>query len=291
MLFYILDFILYLHAISQIIHFLSPTTYVRYMNIINTYFQNTVIVIGFNCIYLYSRGQLFLIKLMIEVNAFVDYFNINGVLDIWNGGEGLTDEKIKFISFVKNGHVESNYFLDSIYEKEALINKNMNYDLLAFCTFDKPNYIVLYKSIPDNLEYRPLNFKFIYVEVELENSSPFKIDLCNEYYNFYVVNNTIDPEFVLYILKIHYLSNISYLSDETLLNYKINIIDQDATMISLDSNKTLTFHEDNYIITEKVNPFAILLEAQNRKITDNMTFSKEENIEEEKEEEYVEVDK
>ena len=85
MLYYILDFILYIHAISLILNFFYPITYELYLNRLKIYFQNTLIIVGFNSIYLYSRVQLFLIKLVIEVNAFIEYFNLNGLLDVWNG--------------------------------------------------------------------------------------------------------------------------------------------------------------------------------------------------------------
>lgn len=298
MLFYILNYLLYLHAISQIIHYFSPTTYYQYSNIIKTYCQNTLIVVGFNCIYLYSRGQLFITKVMIEVNAFVEYFNLNVLLDICNGGDGLVDEKIKFISFIKNGLVVNNFFLESVYEKNVLVNKNINFDfdLLAYCTFEDPNYIVLYKSIPDNLEYKLVNYKFIQIELILGAIS-FNIKLNNPNYDFYVVNNKIDYDFVLYILKIHYSNRIASLSEDILFNYKINIIDQNVNMIDLNRNKILTFKENDYIITGIIvddpvdnpvdKPIDILTKAQNRKITENMIFSQEDK----EIEEYVEVSK
>lgn len=319
MLYYILDFILYIHAISLILKFFCPITYELYLNRLKTYFQNTVIVIGFNCIYLYSRAQLFLVKLMIEVNAFIEYFNLNELLDVWNGGDGLTNDKVKFISFIKNGLVVNNYFLDnSIFEKNALINKNIDFDLIAYFTFifDQSNFIVLYHSIPDNLEYRQVNYKFIQIEIVLEDIC-FNIKLSNERYNFYVVNNKIDCEFILYLLKNYYIDKINSLSNDELLNYKINIIDQDVNKIELDRNKTLTFQENNYILTEaqetpetQETKVDILLEAQNRKVTDSIVFSEneeeqknvveqeQENVVEqeqendlEKEDEYVEVTK
>jgi hypothetical protein len=233
---------------------------------------------------------------MIEVNAFVEYFNLNG-------GDGLVDEKIKFISFIKNGLVVNNFFLESTYEKNVLVSKNINFDfdLLAYCTFEEPNYIALYKSIPDNLEYKLVKYKFIQIEVILGAIS-FNIKLNNQNYNFYVVNNKIDYDFVLYILKIHYLNRIVSVSEDILFNYKINIIDQNVNMIELNRNKILTFQENDYMITgiivddpidnpidnpiEEV-PISILTEVQNRKITENMIFSQEDKDIEE----YVEVSK
>ena len=290
MLYYILDFILYIHAISLILNFFYPITYEVYLNRLKTYFQNTLIIVGFNSIYLYSRVQLFLIKLVIEVNAFIEYFNLNGLLDVWNGGDGLVHDKVKFISFIKNGLVVNNYFLDnSIFEKNAFINKNIDFDLIAYFTFDQSNYMVLYHSIPDNLEYRQVNYKFIQIEIVLGDIC-FNIKLSNESYNFYVVNNKIDCEFILYFLKIYYIDRITSLSNDVLLNYKINIIDQDVNKIELDRNKTLTFQENSYILTEtqetQETKVDILLEAQNRKVTDSMVFS--ENEEEQEQENLVE---
>jgi hypothetical protein len=122
-----------------------------------------------------------------------------------------------------------------------------------------------------------------------------------------VVNNKIDYDFVLYILKIHYLNRIVSLSDDMLFNYKINILDQNVNMIELNRNKTLTFQENDYIIIDNPvdtlldnpvdtlvdNPVDtlvdILTEVQNGKITENMIFNKEDK--EIEIEEYVEVSK
>jgi hypothetical protein len=103
-----------------------------------------------------------------------------------------------------------------------------------------------------------------------------------------MVNNWIDDLFILHLLKLYY--KMDHYSNEYLLNYRLNIIDQDVNILSLDNSDIIHFEYNNYVIKKKNQSICLLEEAKRRKITDSMIFnnSLDDDI---IENEYVEIEK
>jgi hypothetical protein len=103
---------------------------------------------------------------------------------------------------------------------------------------------IFYEQIPRTLNYKLSNIKFISVDIEYKNNN-YKIELKNDITNYYIVNNSLNQNFVKYYL-VNKL-NITILDDEH-FDYTVNIIDQNVNFITLLPNQSLIFNENDYSI-------------------------------------------
>jgi hypothetical protein len=189
----------------------------------------------------------------IKWKSFIEYLQLNSLYDICRGGDGLLEEQYKCIALIKDGVVLNHFCLENnTIPVNELIKYDNNFDIISFCAFDTPkNYIALYKSIPESIQYIPTNYHFIHLEILLNDISII-IHLNSENYNYYVVNNFINDKFILYFLKMYYSDKVNNISNEDILKYKLIIIDNNVLYLEIDYTQQLTFYLDNYIVTKVV---------------------------------------
>jgi hypothetical protein len=83
------------------------------------------------------------------------------------------------------------------------------------------------------------------------NSETYPIELVNENYNHYIVNNKLNSEFYQYYLK--NVLNIPIEKNEKNFNYIVNIIDHDVNLINLTPDQELIIKENTYEIINLCN--------------------------------------
>ena len=200
--------------------------------------ENKVILVSYNCIYLYSLCQINYNKICnlfltepSEYNAkhkttliFLDKnqnytYGINVNLDILN-----KLELIQNMYNTYNGEVETILLLDKPHES-------------------KQSYYKFYTSIPETFDYKVSEVNFMSVELE-HNDKFYKICLKDEECNYYIVGNVLNQYFFKY-----YLKNILKVPiNETNFDYKLIIIDHNVNFITLASNQYIVFGELDYHI-------------------------------------------
>ena len=288
MLFYIFNYILHLHFIHQLFHYFIPETYNSCYIFVKKNTEKVAVCFIFNCIYYYSILQLNISK----ANVFL--------LGIWNDNRLVivkdfisdfityddnlfNEEKYNFISIIKNGDVLENVTINQNNPSNSINDffKYENFDVIIYHDFNKNIFTVTYNknNIPYHLNecvYQYTNFKFIQIEVNIRDIS-FLIDLKTDNYNFYIIDNFIDSNLIIYILKTYYSNKIENMDNEDLMNYSLKMIDHEVNVIEINNTDILYFHQNNYIITKKKIEYDLLEEAKNRKITSSMNFINEEN--------------
>jgi hypothetical protein len=228
---------------------------VAFIKFINDFFNNRhnlnnyFINILYKIIHLYS-------KLTILFNKYINCY-IKRLFNVYN----KCFNSYSIIEFYEDGILfRTNYiFKSNISSKEKIIELKKNiepieYDLIIYSEKDdeqdKINK-VCYTQFPDSFSYEKSNIKFLSL-ILLYNDIPVEIDLLNEVNNYYIVNNVINKKFF-----ISYLSNIKKVKDFYFrslheFNYKLELIDHNVNIISLDETYEIIIEKQNYII-KKIN--------------------------------------
>lgn len=92
------------------------------------------------------------------------------------------------------------------------------------------------------------NYKFIMTEITIDNKK-FVIQFKTDKYNYLIINNGLDSEFIKYFLKTHYSEMVK---DLEIKNYTIKIIDNNVNIVEFDETKMLYIEKNEYnILTDK----------------------------------------
>jgi len=216
---------------------------------INIKAQPVLITIGYNIIYIYSLYQIYVNKLIsiatIISKSIITFLKTQNLIS--------NDEKkckcIQTLSFYKNGKE-----LDQIiYENDKRqgfkyfieeLTSEIDYDLLILSDkVENPNIInkVNYSECPDTTDYTTSNIKFISMELTYNDSS-YPVELKNENYNHYIVNNVLNDEFFKY-----YLLNVLKVEiNNDNFDYKVFVIDHNVNMFELSPTSHIIIKKNDY---------------------------------------------
>lgn len=144
-----------------------------------------------------------------------------------------------------------NKTIPMVHNKEDFMNTttkyidNCNFSRLILISDTRTNNIIdyiFYDKIPDSFEYNISNVNFKSVQVKYNNQI-LNINMNNKLHNYYIVNNKLDDKFIIYYLKNYFKINI----DKNNFYYELEIYDG-SQIITLNSNQSIIFQENNYII-------------------------------------------
>lgn len=187
------------------------------------YYEKIIILILYNCVFYYSKIQIYFMKL----NFIKSYFLI----------------KPYDIEFIQNGQIVYKTYkskLKLITEKEI-----PSFDFIIYSDNQLYNDIpvnkIIYYSIPNDFNYIKTNFKFIVIQLLHQNITN-NIVLSNNKYNYYIVNNLINDKFLLY-----FLNNVDNYNITKLTDYNLQIMDHNINQFSLSPSDTLLFNKEDYI--------------------------------------------
>ena len=218
---------------------------------LNDYFKNnypekyeeTLINISLNLIYVYSKGQIIFIKSRNYVNNFIESNpHLKKIVNEIYKKNILQNE----IHQIKNDQIYIQYFTDIASvdfenDKESFYIFSDNINSVDNCV----NKIIL-QSQPFITNYEISNIKFMLVEVKIADKT-FKIDLKTDNENFYIVNNIFDKKFFTY-----YLKNYQYYDFKDNENNNINLDKLSLKIIDNNVNvKDLEITDDKFIIIKK----------------------------------------
>ena len=158
-------------------------TIVLIADVIERRFQTFVINISYNCIYLFSKLQIFITNTNEKLNNFIEISPT--LLQIKNNIKQLLKPSIPIMhEFIKDGK-SINIFNG--------IDNDFDFRIVSWMD-EKNNYInkklVYYKDSDTSYLSVASDIKFILIELKIgENNIPYKIDLKTDNFNYYLVEN------------------------------------------------------------------------------------------------------
>ena len=189
------------------------------------FFDNFIIEVSYNCIYYYSKLQMEYTKIKSYINFVKNKLYIPYDIEFIRNGEVVYKTYKTSIRYIK----EIPQFDFIIYSDNKLYN-------------DIPVNKVVYNSIPSDFTYAKTNFKFIIVNF-IQNNNVVQLNLSNNKYNYYIVNNAINYNFLLY-----FLNNIEKCKIQgTGIDYKLQIMDHNINEIDVLPTECLIFNNDDYV--------------------------------------------
>jgi len=212
--------------------------------------QQNIINIMYESIYLYSKGQLWIKK---NISPFISH-----VKEIIENILFRTESKAIYYSkleYYNNGMLVS-VNNDIIKELNNFVKPdNIEYDLIIYSDYNKYQQLkcinklcinkVCYESFPDNLNYEVTNFKFFSLTLIFQEVS-YNLDLFSENYNFYIVNNFINKDFLYYfMINVIKISNSISISKEE-FKYNLVLIDHNVSVHNFDHTHEIIFLKDGY---------------------------------------------
>ena len=186
-----------------------------------------MITLGYNCLYICSLCNITFNRIK---NKILSEKIINMLVLIDENGNKIN--KYQFfknnIEFIKLGCKEHNYsglFLMDTNVETTCVNN------------------VFYTSFPTSFDYKVSKIRFILIDLEYENKI-YRINLINNKYNYYIVNNCLNKMFFKY-----YIKNVlkTQINTDT-FDYKLSIIDNNVNIITLLPNQYILILEDDYQI-------------------------------------------
>ena len=184
----------------------------------------------------YNSFLLFSPSVKKYINIFCEYFVKTQDVEYISNGEVIeTSSKKWLLQNYKKIEPDEN----SIH-KMTIYTNGINKKILSYVPFEESHY---------NCE--KTNYKFILIEIQIYSEIK-KIDLTTDDYNYMLVDNVINKDFVIYFLKTHYpkyVKIVNYYYSDNLDKYTIKILDQDVNEIVLNQYNYLTLKKDSYKIS------------------------------------------
>ena len=207
-------------------------------------YVSTCFTLSYNSIYLFSAYQQW-------SNNLYNTYCLPYYLNITTNTEFIQWKKYLFptecILFIQNGNIITR---STKHLCNNIENYYIEYDyIIDDETIDKKIYTKIPKEF-ENVEVSTV--KFILVEFMIGHEL-LKIQFTTDYYNYAVVNNRINKQFLIYFLRKHYLNNIFHdIHNIDLHNnldkYLLKIIDSDVNIITITDEDTIVFTKDSFII-------------------------------------------
>ena len=201
-------------------------------------YQELIVSISYNLIYLYSKAQILYMNLIRVVNKKIEE-NPN-LLKLRNDLDLLLKPKsgiITMLDYIKNGN-------------SVNITSDTECDFMVYSWLDNTKNCVNKKLVYDLKE--PLSFseasdiKFLLIELKVGENNSHKIDLKTDEFNFYLVGNSFTKQFFIYYLK-QIVKSTEEIKDDDKINLKF--IDHDVNTIDLDftdKNENIILEKTGY---------------------------------------------
>ena len=198
--------------------------------------------VGYNIIYFYSICQ---IKCNQLYNNFLPY------LEMFKNENKLIDDintqtlELFDLSTNKNKNITDNE--QQIFNQMVLSIRSPNNILIMSELLHKK--IINKKTWNFDFDVSKITFIALYLNY---NDARYNINLKTEAFNYYLVGNIIDKQFVQY-----YINNILKLpfnyEKEDMLSYQLELMDHEVNMISLNACQSIIIEKDSYQVLNETN--------------------------------------
>lgn len=209
-----------------------------------------IIKLGYNLLYGFSVCQIQMNKMK---NMLVPYVKI--CKKYLKDNNILVEVKIQTLNLIdKNGIVNTKMIIsDNAYDLDQLCKCVFDYENVSGAVLhDMDNEgkcinIIYMEKCPElkegKLDYKLSKFAFMMIELE-HNNEKYTIELKNDEYNYYIVNNSLNKNFFKYYFKNILKAPINYDN----FDYTVTIIDHNVNFITLLPEQYIIFNETDYTI-------------------------------------------
>jgi hypothetical protein len=204
-------------------------------------YQEMLVSLSYNLIYLYSKAQILYANLIKVLNKKIEE-NPN-LLKLKNDLDLLMKPKtgiVTMLEYVRNGNP-----INIISDKG-----DDECDFTIYSWLDDTNTCINKKLIYDSKESLSFSevseIKFLLVELKIGDNSSHKIDLKTDEYNFYMVGNSFTKQFFIYYLKQILKINEEIKDDD---KFSLKVIDHEVNTHELDftdKNESILLEKNGY---------------------------------------------
>ena len=214
-------------------------------------YQEVFYTFGYNCIYLFSKCQIYYnllsknIKKRIDENPRLQFY-LNSIYKYFPTFVTKNKTINKEIEEIKMQNIYNTFNIDSFTKEESFFIYS---DIRNIDTKNKVINKMITSTYPVDLQYEVSSVQFILIELII-NKTLYKITLKNDSYNYYIIDNILDKNFFIYYI-FHDLSDVFTLNNRNMqINpIKLKMIDQNASFVDLDLNKqSIKLKKDTYSI-------------------------------------------
>ena len=201
-------------------------------------FKRIMIEITINCIYAFSKLQIYFSQTNTTINRIIDsnptLSKLKNDVKIFLKQDNSVKEE-----YIKNGKPiirticdDYDFRIFSCYSESGLINKKLVYEE---------------ETVKDiSFDSETTDIKFMLIELQIGEKEVHKIDLKSDKFNYYLVGNKFNKQFFIYYLR-QYLNVNKEINDSDKISLKI--LDHNVNTIHLDltdKNASLELEKNNY---------------------------------------------
>lgn len=200
---------------------------------------NLFVNVSFNCIYYYSKCQIFFINIRNNFNLFIE--TTPALLKLKNDINSLIKykpEKVLMYEFIKDGKITEFCDFDSVNKPDLMIFSWLDNDKKCV------NKKIVYENGCTNVA-EVSDIKFMLTEIKIGESESHKIDLKTDKFNYYLVGNKFTKSFFIFYLK-QYLE-VDNIGSDTQMTLKM--IDHDVNKVEIDftdKNESILLEKNGY---------------------------------------------
>lgn len=207
-------------------------------------FQLFVVETSYKCIYLFSKLQIAFTQTNALVNKYIDSNpTLSKIKDNVNACLKVSGFPIAQV-WIKNGKPLQLFGSNS--------DKNTDYDFSIVSWYSETEkcvnkQLVYEKENPDGIKLsKSSDIKFMLIEIKIGENEPYKIDLKNNDFNYYLIDNRFTKEFFIYYL-INHLKIQELISNDD--KFTVKIIDHDVNTIEINftnKNESIVLEKSGY---------------------------------------------
>jgi uncharacterized protein YegJ (DUF2314 family) len=200
---------------------------------------NLFVNVSFNCIYYYSKCQIFFINIRNNFNLFIE--TTPALLKLKNDINSLIKYKpgkVLMYEFIKDGKITEFCDFDSVNKPDLMIFSWLDNDKKCV------NKKIIYENGCTNVA-EVSDIKFMLTEIKIGESESHKIDLKTDKFNYYLVGNKFTKGFFIFYLK-QYLE-VDNIGSDTQMTLKM--IDHDVNKVKIDftdKNESILLEKNGY---------------------------------------------
>lgn len=206
-----------------------PNEYKIFTNYVTKLFVN----MSYNCIYFYSKCQIFFIQYVATNPVYIKIIDVIETKINKNSNNGL-----EFLFVKDNFHY--NVPVDS---PDFIITTDLSRKPAAKRITHKGNY--------EYVVFEESEIKFMLTEFKIGEKT-YKIDMKTDEYNYYMIGNKFTKDFFIYYINQHLLSKYEQHEIDKNERYILKIIDHDVNSLTIDftdKNDCILLEKKGYKLT------------------------------------------
>ena len=197
--------------------------------------NNMIMYLTYNVIYYITGVQVLYNKSYKTIEPFLLFLN-----SYTRKQSSQTD--INDIQIIADGNVTITTNKEQL---KNILYKDVNFDLIIYSHLKNK---VIYVKLPTDYNYNILNYKFMNTELITKSQKRINLSFVTTDYNYFIENNFINSDFILYFIDAHYKEFMSTLPPGDLNEYTMHIIDDKINIIEITSLDTIWLVKDKFVI-------------------------------------------